>query len=63
MVIVYAHGARDCPGYPGQSAQYNGHVGGQYDVSESALYKYCTEVIAYIAFYKLTINENYLTNL
>ena len=29
--------ARDCPGYPGQSAQSEGHVGGQHDVSENAL--------------------------
>ena len=32
-----AHGARDCPGYPGQPAQSDGHVGRQHDVSESAL--------------------------
>ena len=35
MMIVYAHGARGCPGYPGQSAQSDGHVGGQHDVSET----------------------------
>ena len=37
MMIAYAHGARDCPGYQGQSAQSDGHVGGQHDVSENAL--------------------------
>ena len=31
--------AHDCPGYPGQSAKSNGHVGGQHDVSENALYR------------------------
>ena len=31
------HGSRDCPGYPGQFTQSNGHVGGQHDVSENAL--------------------------
>ena len=29
--------ARDYPGYPGQSAQYDGHGGGQHDVSQNAL--------------------------
>ena len=38
MMIVCAHGACDCPGYPGQSVQSDGHVGGQHDVSENALY-------------------------
>ena len=28
----------DCPGYPGQSVQSDGHVGGQHDVSENGLY-------------------------
>ena len=36
MVIACEHGARDCPGYPGQFAQSVGHVGGQHDVSENA---------------------------
>ena len=35
MMIAYAHGACDCPGYPGQSAQSDGHVGGQHDASVS----------------------------
>ena len=30
--------ARGCPGYLGQSAQSDGHVGGQHDVGENALY-------------------------
>ena len=34
-MIAYAH---DCPGYSGQSAQSDGHVGGQHDVSENAIY-------------------------
>ena len=38
MMIVCTHGARDCPGYPGQSVQSDGHVGGQHNVSENALY-------------------------
>ena len=38
MMIVCVHGARDCPGYPGQSAQPDPHVGGQHDVSENVLY-------------------------
>ena len=37
MMIAYAHGGCDCPGYPGQSAQSNDHVGGQHNVSENAL--------------------------
>ena len=37
MMIAYAHGACDCSGYPGQSAQSDGHVEGQHDVSENAL--------------------------
>ena len=37
MMIVYARGARDCPGYPGESVQFYGHVGGQHDVGENAL--------------------------
>ena len=37
MMIACARGARDCPGYPGQSAQSDGHLGGQHDVSENAL--------------------------
>ena len=37
MMIAYAHGSCDCPGYPGQFAQSDGHVGGQHDVSENAL--------------------------
>ena len=32
-----AHVARDYPGYPGQSVQSDGHVGGQHDVSENSL--------------------------
>ena len=32
------HGAHDCPGYPGQSAQSDGHVRRQHDVIENALY-------------------------
>ena len=36
MRIACAHGACDCPGYPGQSAHSEGHVGGQH-VSEKAL--------------------------
>ena len=40
MMIAYTHGAHDCPRYPGQSAQFNGHVGGQHDVSENALCVY-----------------------
>ena len=39
MMIAYVDGVRDCPGYPGQSAQSAGHVGGQRDVSENALYE------------------------
>ena len=31
MMITCVHGARACPGYPGQSAQSDGHVGGQHD--------------------------------
>ena len=38
-MIACAHGVCDCPGYPGQSAQSDGHVGGQHDVSENALWK------------------------
>ena len=38
-MIVWAHGECDCPGYPGQSAQSDGHVRGQHDVSENALYR------------------------
>ena len=38
MMIACAHGACDCPGYPGQSAQSDGHVGGQHDISENALF-------------------------
>ena len=26
--VVQAHGAHECPGYPGQSAESDGHVGG-----------------------------------
>ena len=38
MMIACAYGARDCPGYhPGQSAQSDGHDGGQYDIGENAL--------------------------
>ena len=37
MMIAYAHGARDCPGYPGQCA-IRRHVRGQHDVSENALF-------------------------
>ena len=37
MMIVCAYGAHDCSGYPGQSTQSDGHVGGQHDVSENAL--------------------------
>ena len=40
FMIAYVHGARYCPGYPGQSAQSDGHVGGQHDVSENALFAY-----------------------
>ena len=32
----WLHGVRDCPGYPGQFAQSDCHVGGQHDVSEDA---------------------------
>ena len=38
MVIACAHDACDCPGYPVQSAQSDGHVGGQHDVSENAVF-------------------------
>ena len=38
MTITCVHGARDCPGYLGQSAQSDGHVGGQHEVSENAQY-------------------------
>ena len=34
--MVQAHGARDCPRYPGQSTQSDSYVGG-HDVSENAL--------------------------
>ena len=45
MMIVCVHGVRDCPGYPGQSAQSNSHCGGQYDISENALmFKYSHNV-------------------
>ena len=40
MMIACASGARDCPGYPGQSAQSDDNVGGQHDVSENALEHY-----------------------
>ena len=33
--VVQAHGVCDCPGYPGQSAQSDGHVGEQHDVSDN----------------------------
>ena len=39
-MIAYAHAVRDCcPGYLGQSVQSDGHVGGQHDFSENALFK------------------------
>ena len=37
MTIACMHGKRDCPGYLGQSAQSDGHIGGQHDASENAL--------------------------
>ena len=46
MMIVCAHAAHNCPGYPGQSAQSNNNVGGEHDISENALlkleYRVCT---------------------
>ena len=41
MMIAYVHGVRDCPGYPGQSAQSDRHVGGKHDVSENTLFYIC----------------------
>ena len=35
--MMIAHGAHDCPGYPGQSAKFNGHVGGRHDISEHTI--------------------------
>ena len=39
-IYIHLHvhvGMRNCPGYPGQSAQSDNHVGGQHDVGEKAL--------------------------